>query len=489
MRRVLWIFVALVLLAGVGLIAVVQYVTQVPAKRALFELATRRHINPLPMGETGLGFRREPIPVSFGTVGPGDAAGPACYDADGRPLALEDAAEPEALCAATPRPIVVSGPADLTLALASAQPGDAITLAPGDYSFGGTGIKLGGAGRASAPIIVRAARLGDARLHLSTLEGFSVNRPYWVFENLEIDGVCPDDKDCEHAFHVTGGAKAVMIRNNRLRNFNAAIKINRDDSDVPDDILIERNLIFNTAPRETVHPVTPVDAVAADRVHLVANVIADFAKNGGDRTSYGAFAKGGGTGALFERNLVMCEWRHRGGNRVGLSLGGGGTDPGLCRDRQCAFEQRGGVVRANIVANCGDAGVYLRHAPDSRIENNLLYATRGIEGRFADSKARVVNNIIDGRIIGWAGATFEEAANLSSRWRAAILGRVSESVLADPRHGDMSFRTAGDIERRGVSVEGRPRDFCGTRYSAGAPPIGPVDQRRSRCANQIPGLR
>lgn len=489
MKRILLGLGVVALLGIVAVALVAQYVTQVPARRAIVEMIRQRHINPPPMGQTALGFIGRPTPQSFGPVGPTADPGRACYDEKGRPLVREDAADPAALCGVTYRRVPVADAPSLASALVGARMGDVIELAAGDYDLAGNGVKIGGAGTPQAPIVVRAAKLGDVRLRLSTIEGFAVNQPYWVFENLIITGTCANDNDCEHAFHVTGPAVGTIIRNNRLRNFNAAIKINRDASGVPDDMLVERNLIFNATPRETKNPVTPIDAVAADRLHVVANVIADFAKNGGDRTSYGAFAKGGGSGALMERNLVMCEWRHRGGNRVGLSLGGGGTGEGLCRTGACGFEQRGGVVRANIIANCADAGIYLRNAPDSRVENNLVYATRGIEGRFADTRATIVNNIVDGRLIGWAGATLNEASNLSSRWRAATLGRVSEGVLADPRRGDMAFRSESDSARRGLAVEGKPRDFCGAFYDPAAPPIGPIEQRGANCASKLKGIR
>ena len=492
MKRILAVLAVLAVIGLVVGVGAVQYVAQVPAKKAIIEYLTQRHINAPPMGETALGFRGGPPPTSFGPVGPIADPGPACYDSGDRPLPHEDALDPSlsgAGCGATVRHVPVAGSGGLGLALAKAQAGDSIDLAPGDYDFAGQGITLGGSGSASLPIIVRTAHLGDARIHLTTVEGFSVNKPYWIFENLVITGNCPQDNDCEHAFHVTGPARGTIIRNNRIKNFNAAIKINRDQGGVADDILIERNLIFNDRPRETQHPVTLIDAVAVDRLHLVANVIADFAKNGGDHVSYAAFAKGGGTGALFERNLVMCEWRHRGGNRVGLSMGGGGTIDSLCREGHCPFEQQGGIVRNNIIANCSDAGVYLRHAPGSRVENNLLYATRGIEGRFGDTSAQVVNNIVDGRLIGWNGAALSESSNVKSRLRAAFLRRESETVLRDPRRGDMRFASAGDVSRRGAATDGeQERDFCGTRYDPRKPPVGPIEQEGKNCAASVAGL-
>ena len=487
MRKLIIGGVIVVLLAVIAGVGALQYATQLPVGRAVDEIILYGTLAPSPMEVSALGIRGEAAPASFGPIGPGEPDSKVCYDPTGRPLSREDASMPGVVCSATGRLVWVFNTAALVQALASAQAGDAIRLAPGDYEAGGTGLKLGGAGRPGAPITVGADRLGEARLSFSTLEGLAVQQPYWVFQNLDIEGVCRDDKDCEHAFHVTGAATGTIIRNNRLRNFNAAIKINKTDV-VPDDVLIEHNLIFNDKPRETTRPVTLIDAVATDRLHVVANVLADFARNGGDRVSYGAFAKGGGSDALFERNLVICEWRHRGGSRVGLSLGGGGTDDGLCRAGRCGFEQKGGVIRANIVANCGNAGIYLRHAPDSRVENNIVRATRGVEGRFSDTRGRLVNNVIDGRVLGWDGARLDRASNIASIWRAALLKRSTDGVFERPARGDFAFRSASDATRRGVAVSGQPRDYCGNAYDPNAPPIGPFEQSRGGCQPRVAGL-
>ncbi|MDT1847664.1 right-handed parallel beta-helix repeat-containing protein, partial [Acinetobacter baumannii] len=91
------------------------------------------------------------------------------------------------------------------------------------------------------------------------------------------------------------------------------------------------------------------------------NVITDFVKVGGDRISYGAFAKGAARGTVFEGNVVVCEHLLRGhpGQRVGLSFGGGGTGKPYCRDGRCDAEHEGGTMRANLVASCSDAGIYV----------------------------------------------------------------------------------------------------------------------------------
>ena len=109
--------------------------------------------------------------------------------------------------------------------------------------------------------------------------------------------------------------------------------------------------------------------VGASRWTVRGNLIADFVKAGGDRISYGAFAKGAGADNRFEQNIVICEWQLQGrpGWRIGLSLGGGGSDSEFCRDRACITEQDGGVIDSNLIARCSDDGIYVNRSASSRI--------------------------------------------------------------------------------------------------------------------------
>src|SRR3546814_16902142 len=104
----------------------------------------------------------------------------------------------------------------------SASPGTAIEFAPGTYEFSGRSIEITRPGALSRPIVVRAVTPGEVTLRFSLAEGFHVRAPYWVFENLVIEGACEHDSRCEHAFHVVGSATNTIIRNNRVIEFNSA---------------------------------------------------------------------------------------------------------------------------------------------------------------------------------------------------------------------------------------------------------------------------
>ena len=364
---------------------------------------------------------------------------------------------------------------EVRAALAAAQPGSVITLLPGTYRFEGIKIDADRPGRAEAPITVRAVQPGSVRIEFAMVEGFKVSAPWWRFENLVIRGVCADDDSCEHAFHVVGAARHFAAVNNTISDFNAHFKINSEDGRFPDDGVIESNTLDNTRVRATARPVTPIDMVAASRWVIRGNRISDFVKGGGDRVSYGAFAKGAGASNLFERNLVWCERRLRGqpGQRIGLSLGGGGTDKQACRDGKCVTEQDGGILRANLITGCSDVGIYLNSASASKIEDNTLVDTGGIDVRFPASSAQLDGNLVDGAIRSRNGGLLHLGDNRSMPlWQSFVgLHRV-RTLFAAPQDGDFLWKDGMPL--REGAAQGAAQDLCGKRRAA-RPAYGAFD--------------
>lgn len=296
--------------------------------------------------------------------------------------------------------VFVTSSEEAIKAIATANAGDEIVFAPGSYRFRGSYIPVSRPGAATRPIVVRAHRAGTVTLEFGMAEGFLVSAPYWHFENLLIRGVCKQQNDCEHAFHVIGGAHHFIARNNKIVDFNAHFKINGARRKMPDDGLITGNTITNTSIRKTDKSVTPIDLVAASGWVIEHNFISDFVKGGSDRISYGAFAKGGGSANRFQQNVIICEDRLKGaaGQRVGLSLGGGGTGAAYCRDQRCITEQDGGIIEANLIASCSDDGIYINRSAGSKIYHNTVIDTGGVVVRFPESSADVEGNLVDGSI-------------------------------------------------------------------------------------------
>jgi parallel beta-helix repeat protein len=356
----------------------------------------------------------------------------------------------------------------LLRAMAAAVPGDVITIAPGVYRFNHA-VTATRPGVAGVPVTVRAAQPGSVVIEFATVEGFVVRAPHWRFENLTVRGACRDAAACEHAFHVVGAATHFAAVNNTILDFNAHFKINgigiAGTRVFPDHGLIESNTLSNSAPRRTRNPVTPIDLVGASDWTVRGNLITDFIKAGGDRVSYGAFAKGGGARTIFERNVVWCEARLRGqpGQRVGLSLGGGGTEKPYCRDGKCVNEQQDGVVRDNLVASCSDVGIYLNSASSSRVEHNTLVDTVGIDVRYPASSATVDGNLVDGPIRSRDDGVLRLGDNRSTALGWSYVGRHPvRGLFREWEVGDLAWKD--DAPRKDGAVD-RP-DLCGQKRAA-----------------------
>jgi len=404
------------------------------------------------------------------------------YDEHGAPIQSAPGTGPPS---GVIRVVRVNDTKSLLDAVARAKAGDAITLQPGTYRVKGRRIKLGGHGTPNTPVYVRAQEFGDVRIELDTLEGFFVDKSFWVFENLRIQGVCSDDSRCEHAFHVFGSANGVTLRNNELVDFNAALKVNGDRRKgrerFPDFGLVQNNDIYNTRPRKTGNPATPLNINAGNGWVVSANFIADFSKGRGNRISYAGFMKGNSENGVFERNLVVCHWRLPvdGDIRLGLSLGGGGTGDRFCRRGDCSTEHTGGIIRNNIIARCpADVGIYLNRAAHTQVHNNLLIANTGIDVRFATSSASIHNNIIGGRIQDRDGGTHFSDNNLIASecgWLSQWLDSCSpEDWYQAALAGDFRLREGKRILNRGNIEPQATLDLCGNPRPP-KPDIGPVE--------------
>lgn len=394
---------------------------------------------------------REPLPAPpWGGAGAGAGGG------DWPPVAPDRSASP----GSARRLVRVEDVAALRVALAQAEPGTRIVLAPGRYRIEQT-LHTQGHGTAQAPITLASDRAGSAVLEVQATVGLTIGHAHWAIERLVIEGHCPRDTDCEHALHVKGPAHHARIRDCVLRDFNAPIKINREAGAQPDGGEITGCTLVNTRPRHTDRPVTGIDLVAGARWRIHRNHLADFVSTDPRRTTYAAFAKGGARDTVFEANTVVCEQRLRGhvGSRVGLSLGGGGTASEHCRDGlHCrGGEHLGGRLHNNLIVGCSDAGIDLHRAHHAVVAHNTLVDTAGLVGRHRQTQSFLWANWVDGpvreqdeaqlmqdrhghRQPAWLhflglsahGRTFVNAPTLDLRWRRAPpASPVGEATPAD----------------------------------------------------------
>ena len=322
---------------------------------------------------------------------------------------------------ANPSARTVATTAELNAALRQAEPGDTISLMPGDYVPSRRTIRTHG--EPERPITVQAAVPGTARLWSSHVTLFKLYGAHWHFRDLDFQG----NSNTKHALHIVRDADDIVLEGNRFQNFHAAIKANGEGQPraFPDNVRIHRNVFTNDKPRRTKESVVAIDVVGGRNWKITENFISDIGYHPdrrGANTST-AFVKGGAYGATFDRNVVICQWRHTGGYRVGMSLGGGGTGDayfdrrGMEQCRQNCPEVRSSQMINNIILNCPNSpGIYLNRAQDSLVANNTIYDAYGIVARFPETSARIYNNLMTGRIWARDGSEVESAGNLSSGW-------------------------------------------------------------------------
>ena len=366
----------------------------------------------------------------------------------------------------------------------SARAGDVIVLAPGEYRFTDYSLDFLNSGTPNNPITLKAMQLGDVIIKSEMYEGFLINGANWTFENLIMEGICGEDENCDHAFHVVDNADNFKLKNNIIKNFNSHIKLNSGDGENPDNGLIENNLIYNERTRDTSNSVTLIDAVNVNNWVVKGNIITDFSKGSGNQISYGAFFKGNGENNIFDGNLIMCEWLHRGGVRLGLSFGGGGTDDEYCNNYDCSTEHSNGIIKNNIVMNCTtDVGIYLNRSANTLIHNNLIYNTTGIDVRFPTSSATIYNNIIDGRIKDRDGGSHKETNNITERSSDRI-DTVAHKIYKAPNIGDFSISNPDPIKGKGKKLNKITADICGFLQSGDTNYIGPFAANTDNNCNE-----
>jgi len=373
----------------------------------------------------------------------------------------------------------VSNSRDFLNALNKAEKGQVIKLNPGIYKIEKRALNVKNSGTLDNPIKVMGNQSGDVLLELDTLEGFYVDKQFWVFENLRIKGVCSSHSECEHAFHIVGEGRNVVIKNNVVTDFNAAIKVNGIKSGnvnyYPDNGLIENNTFFNHTIRDTGNPVALLDIVGVNDWIVRDNLIADFIKARSDKVSYAAFFKGNGSRNTFERNLIICRLnlRPQGGSQVGLSLGGGGTSDAACRGNVCAVEDNSGVIRHNLIMNCDDVAIYLNKSKDAEIYNNTLINTLGIDVRFEESSATIANNFLTGRIKNRNGGSGQQLNNVVSDFDDV------KDYYTDPMAGNFVLKNGEAILDQGINLQKMEQDFCGAQRGPSNVDIGAFEYSKT----------
>jgi hypothetical protein len=241
------------------------------------------------------------------------------------------------------------------------------------------------------------------------------------------------------------------------------VKVNGFDNHWPDRGRLLHNTLTNQAPRQTTKPVTPLDVVGASEWRVTDNHVTNFVKAWGNRVAFGMFMKGAGSGGHFDRNLVVCtpQGISQPGVRVGISFGGGGTDPDVCRTSGCRLhEHRDGMAVNNIVAHCNDVGLDVNNGVGILLAHNTLINTAGVSLRGPLARARILHNLHEGRLSARDGAQLDSEGNrpldehLDTHLADALvldwLARPPDAPPMPPAHSDFAGRARVPVNAAGA---------------------------------------
>lgn len=307
--------------------------------------------------------------------------------------------------------VYVNNNKELIHSMQNSPSGTVINILPGTYYLSGRNIRFDSKGRVFEPIILRADKVGDVTIIMDLTEGIKISSSHISIENIIFIGEKSQGADkIQHAIHLEGDADYINISHNEFINFNSHIKANGFVNSggikkFPDNVTIQNNNFYNEWKRNTSSPASPIDVVGGINWTISNNFIADFGKYGqsGKGVTYGLFLKGASENGMIQNNLINCEWHlpHTSLNdtRIGISLGNGGTGQRFCMDEKCLYEHKSGSIIGNTILNCkNDVSIYINKGQDTKISNNYIVNSLGIEVRYPVSSATIYDNVLDGRI-------------------------------------------------------------------------------------------
>jgi hypothetical protein len=382
----------------------------------------------------------------------------------------------------------------LSHALSAVATGDTIDLRGGTYA-GGVTVSKSNITVQSYPgehAIVSSPLTGSAIVIDVTGDGFTLN-------GVEVTG----GNYYGLKFELGSNGADALIENCKVHDTGAdAIKVQTSNN------TFLNNEIYNTGRNGASNP-NGIDDVNGNNLHVVQCYFHDIS------AAEALYAKGGVTGSVFERNLIVnCQ--------VGMIIGGD-TDTNLVNttNNPNYYENIGGVARNNIIINTVYAGIALWAASNALVYNNTLInvAQSDQAGIFLRDVAHsggpdtpcnnvtVINNIVSisptgGRYLFdihtsnaltgsltlannlyfagtgstlWQDARSGEVANSLSAWQSylgskGVTSNDSKSLVADPQFNTSTDHLAptSPAINAGQTISSFSNDYYGTSRPQGA---------------------
>ena len=112
---------------------------------------------------------------------------------------------------------------------------------------------------------------------------------------------------------------------------------------------------------------------------------------------------------------------------------------------------------------CSDVGLYLNKAKDTKVLNNIFYKTNGIDVRFPESSAEIVNNLLTGSIRDRDGGISVRGNNLirAANNRMFSFTKGFSDWFIGPDLGNFTLKNGKELVNKGEPLEQVWEDFCG----------------------------
>jgi len=234
------------------------------------------------------------------------------------------------------------------------------------------------------------------------------NSSNFTLENLSLTDAY------SHCVHISGESNNFILKNLNIKNaYESHIKINLTSANGPfsDNGIIENCEIGYDYPQSSGNfhgaDIYGIN-ISGVKGTIVKNCIIKNIKYPGYNPQnpqppigWGISAKGNAQDTIIEGNIVEnCG--------IGISFGNGGCNNACpCRNNDCTYEHRGGIIRNNVVYNTLEYAIEMNDCTDYKIYNNTLWSTMDPDGGNTtidktycnnDSGSNIANNICSQQI-------------------------------------------------------------------------------------------
>ncbi len=294
---------------------------------------------------------------------------------------------------------------NLEEAIYNARSGDTVEIAADQFQLCGA-IYIGNKdnltirGKSSKPSIFGAAN--------SEVMFEVYNSSNLTIENLSLIDIS------SHCVHISGESNNFTLRNLNMKDaYEGPVKVNLTSVNPPfsDNGIIENCEIgYDFQPNYANFSGADIYGVNLSGVKgtIVRNCVFKNIRhphydpqNMSTPIGWGIYAKGNAQDTIIENNVFEnCG--------IAISLGNGGCDNGCpCRNNDCTYEHRGGIIRNNVVNNTLEYAIGINDSTDYKIYNNTLWSTMDTQEGGAtidivdcnnDSNSNIANNICSQKI-------------------------------------------------------------------------------------------